>query len=643
MLQPKNTSKQLRAPLIACTIAAAFASLTTVTAQNLADAPERVQQQMQSLQAEKAARSPAQNKMDSQLIFAARQKRDGFAHKDVPQLRASVETAIDGRAKIDIDATVSAALLGAIRAAGGEIINVVPQEHAVRAVLPIENVENIAARGDVKFIRPAFAPIYNTGRVNSQGDVTHKSNQARTQFGANGAGVMVGVLSDSIDDDKGSLAAALQSGDLDPNKSFVLKGQAGQGEGEGLAMMEIVHDLAPGAKLVFATGGPTEAQMAQNIRGLAAAGCKIIIDDITFPDESPFQDGVIAKAVNDVSANGVLYFSSAANSGNALTGNSGTWEGNFVDGGANKLGHFHLFKQGTPLNTVTFASGNIVTLFWSDPLGASANDYDLVVYDQFGDIVGLSNNVQNGNQDPFEYVVPPAKGDRIAIFKYSGQPRFLHLDTSRGRLAVGTSGSTRGHNASAAANAFCVAAAPASTGIGAGNPSGPFPNSFNGNSKVENFTSDGFRRIFFNPNGSPITPGNFTASGGLLLKKPDITAADGVATTLPPNSGLNPFFGTSAAAPHAGAIAAQVLSHRLGASPAKVRAALNASAIDVMVSGVDNASGRGIIMAPAAVQAINNSATSDAPPADGAVDLLSSQATELPADTTLLQRADGTE
>ncbi|CAN5550273.1 hypothetical protein BH18VER1_BH18VER1_12620 [soil metagenome] len=124
---------------------------------------------------------------------------------------------------------------------------------------------------------------------------------------------------------------------------------------------------------------------------------------------------------------------------------------------------------------------------------------------------------------------------------------------------------------------------------------------------MENFSSDGFRRVFFKPNGTPITPGNFSSTGGKVLIKPDITAADGVATTLPLNKGLNPFFGTSAAAPHAGGIAAQVLSMRPSATAKEVREALNASAIDILKTGIDNASGRGIIMAPKAVQAIINS------------------------------------
>ena len=99
-------------------------------------------------------------------------------------------------------------------------------------------------------------------------------------------------------------------------------------------MLEIVHDLAPGAALGFATAIPDEATFAQNILDLAAAGCNIIVDDIIYLDESPFQDGPVAQAVNTVTAAGVLYFSSAGNEGNMDDLTSGTWEGDFLASGA---------------------------------------------------------------------------------------------------------------------------------------------------------------------------------------------------------------------------------------------------------------------------------------------------------------------
>ena len=102
-------------------------------------------------------------------------------------------------------------------------------------------------------------------------------------------------------------------------------------------MLEIVHDLAPNAALGFATAFTSDASFADNIRGAALPrGCDIIVDDVLYFDESPFQDGPIAQAVNDVTADGALYFSSAGNEGNVADGTAGNWEGDFVDSGVGR-------------------------------------------------------------------------------------------------------------------------------------------------------------------------------------------------------------------------------------------------------------------------------------------------------------------
>jgi len=90
----------------------------------------------------------------------------------------------------------------------------------------------------------------------------------------------------------------------------VLPGQSGlTNDAEGTAMLEIINDLAPGAELYFAwNGARSSAEFADNVRLLEGAGCQIIVDDVTLLDESPFQDGIAARAVNDVTEVGVLFF-----------------------------------------------------------------------------------------------------------------------------------------------------------------------------------------------------------------------------------------------------------------------------------------------------------------------------------------------
>lgn len=542
-------------------------------------------EQIGALLAEKASWTPVQGKLDSELVHAVKNFRGQAFASGLTSFKPDVEVRPDGRVLVDIDANVSSNLLALIQQGGGEVVSRFAQFQAIRALVPLDQLDTLASAQDVTFIRRAVRARTNTGSVDSQGDVTHLAGAARTGFGVSGAGVKVGALSDSVD----YLTNSQALGDL--GTVTVLPGQSGvPGSGEGTAMLEIVHDLAPGAQLYFATAFSGEASFAQNILTLYSNGCNIIIDDVSYDDESPFQDGIIARAVNTVTAGGALYFSAAANSGSLDAGTSGTWEGDFVDGGAAaspipEAGRLHSFGAFT-YNTVT-ASGGGVDLFWSDPLGASTNDYDLFLLDSSGTtVVGSSMNRQNGTQDPYEYIGNPATGQRIVIVKYSGAARFLHLDTQRGQLSLATSGATLGH--SAATNAFSVAATAASYA---------FPNAFTTANNVESFSSDGPRHVFYQADGTPITPGDFSSTGGAIRQKPDITAADGVMTSLPASSGLNPFYGTSAAAPHAAAIAALLWSYAPGLTPGQLRDLLTSTALDIGAAGVDRDSGYGIVMA----------------------------------------------
>ncbi|MCA9134941.1 MAG: S8 family serine peptidase, partial [Planctomycetales bacterium] len=183
-------------------------------------------------------------------------------------------------------------------------------------------------------------------------------------------------------------------------------------------------------------------------------------------------------------------------------------------------------------------------------------------------------------------------GQRVAVVKFSGANRFLTTYTNRGRLTFATGGAARGHNASV--DAISTAATPAAGAFGAGQPSGPYPSQHSASDVSETFSSDGPVRQFFTAAGVALTPGNFSATGGVLRNGVDITAADGVTTTTP---GFIPFFGTSAAAPNAAAIAALALEAAPAISDDDLEAAMKATAIDIEAPGVDPVAGHGIVMA----------------------------------------------
>ena len=587
---------------------------------------------------DKSSWTGAEKKMDSALVELTRAAAEGkLQAQRMRELPGNVKefakqnVAADQTIFIVIRGDVSPHLTAFIKAHGGTDISEFAPFRTITARVPVAAINDIASRADVQTIGPreqATTNRYelspkelkayrerleslknlspgaatNVGSVTWQGVTAHKANLAHAA-GKTGTGVRVCVLSDGVN----TLAARQATGDL-PATVTVLPGQAGSGD-EGTAMLEIVYDMAPGASLYFATGfGGSEASMATNIVALGAApySCNIIVDDVTYFREGAFQDGPIAQAVNTVTTGGALYFSSAANSGNLTHNRSGTYEGDFVASATPVPPAVQAFYGATPVQSHAFGAANYTTLTavpagtvrvslkWSDALGASANDYDLIVTNSTGtSIIGFSTSLQSGTQDPYEFASGSFPvGSRLYVVKSTGAAtRAIRLDTNRGRLPIGTgtAGSTFGHNA--AANTVSVAAVNVAT-AGGGAFTGGAAN------PVETYSSDGPRKMFYQPNGTAITPGNFLfgTSGGTTLNKVDMAAADCGSTSTP---GFITFCGTSAAAPTAAAIAALIKGNNPALTRAQVLAAMNTTALDIEAPGFDRDSGVGIVMVPA--------------------------------------------
>ena len=121
----------------------------------------------------------------------------------------------------------------------------------------------------------------------------------RSQLGLDGTGVTIGTLSDSVNQYQGGLEESYSTGDLNPNNPVtVLQDGPGNGTDEGRAMLEDIHDIAPGANLQFATGDDGEVGFMNNIEALTNAGSKVIVDDIGYLDEPMFQDGYVSQGVD---------------------------------------------------------------------------------------------------------------------------------------------------------------------------------------------------------------------------------------------------------------------------------------------------------------------------------------------------------
>jgi hypothetical protein len=200
----------------------------------------------------------------------------------------------------------------------------------VEAYVPVERLLSVARTRGVLAVVPASPMVTDVGATDSQGVIQHRVD--RLPAGIDGSGVTVGVLSDSYDTNTAPNSAALDisTGDLPGSGNplgntepvVVLEDSPARSD-EGRAMLQIVHDLAPKARLGFATANGGQLNFANNIRALAGdpaapnfqAGFEadVIVDDVIYLDEPFFQDGIVAQAVDEVVAKGVSYFSSAGN------------------------------------------------------------------------------------------------------------------------------------------------------------------------------------------------------------------------------------------------------------------------------------------------------------------------------------------
>jgi hypothetical protein len=602
--------------------------------------------QIQAMMAEKAARTPIQRKIASTILFAERMAKGQPIAQGVRVLHVTIADDISGRLRMKILGTVTPRLLSTIASVGGTVQHSYPSRGVVYAMIDVRAVETIAALPEVIAVRRPPRALHGTGPIDTEGDTTHNAILARAQYGANGAGVTVGVLSDSVNA-LGSLTHSIATGEITAPVT-VLEDYPG-GTDEGDAMLEIVADLAPQSPLYFATADDSEEGFADNIVALQQAGCGIVADDATYTDEPVYQDGIVAQAVNTVIGNGALYFSAAGNNGNVdafssawlgylgFSNADSAWEGPFLDSGyafgppSANLGDIHSFAPTLGTNglfdNVLDSDYQTIGLEWSDPFNQPTDDYDLYVLDSHGaNLIAASTDRQDGGtgEEAIEFIdasYPQSSsesqltpGDRIYVVRYhhdttKNYPQRIFL-TSYGDginpLYFATDGITFGH--SSAVGAYAVAAAPAASkeleNYYYNNlTEGPYPNLFTAQSSYENFSSAGPRTMFYDANGNYLQP-----NGAPVVRlKPDVTAADGVMTSL---SGFNPFYGTSAATPHAAAIAALLKSHAPKLTPSEIRATLTGSALHtdtsvVPVSDIQgdwNANmGYGIVMAKAAL------------------------------------------
>lgn len=457
----------------------------------------------------------------------------------------------------------------------------------------------------LSFVRRVTVPDYaitRTGSVNSEGDVQLRAHDLRAA-GITGTGVRIGVISDGID----SRAAAQATGDL-PG-AITIQTFAGSGD-EGTAMLEIIHDLAPGATLGFC--GPADSmEFVTCVQQLDATfNADIIVDDLGFLNEPYFEDGMAALAVQAAATGGVDYVSAAGNSAaggyyeddyfaaNAIfPGLDPTWESEHDFGMAGIGG-----ADSTQSIVLAPNESACAVLQWNDPFGGSDNDYDLFILDDNLAFPPLSFSIatQTGTQNPLEAVFYENTSGaneivHIVVARFAGMDRRLKLVVNTGLCKV------FGEYFTAAGSIFGHPAVPGALAIASINTFDP------GLDTIAPYSSRGPVRIDF--------------PAFVLRPKPDLTGIDCGSVTgaggfgqLAPDGSIR-FCGTSAAAPHVAAVLALLKSTGMYAADEDVDALKN-TAVDLAPMGRDDVFGFGRVTAVAAAQQLVLLATIDSPAAD---------------------------
>jgi hypothetical protein len=512
----------------------------------------------------------------------------------------------------------------ALSAAGARILHINDRYGIVTAVVAPHQLAAVAALPGVVSIQEALAPMIRSpnrsseqpaaslagrktppacpaGSVISEGDTQLHADRARERFGLDGSGVTVGVLSGSYDVENAiqlNAADDIASGDLPGAGNpcgyvtpvqVLAESRVGAGRDEGRAMLQIVHDMAPGAALEFATASDGLYAFADNIRRLRSVGrADIVVDDYYYPEEPFFQDGPVNVAIRDVVQDGALYVTAGGNinvadsSGHAI----GSYEApayrpsacpalNDASGNAVAAGvDCHDFDPGdgeNPRIGMTLPAGGLIVLNfqWSEPWFGVATDLDIFLVDEHNTVLGQSIN--GLGPSPFEligYSNTAAESQQIylVVGRTSGATPRLKFVVGSAALAappitrleyadlrsIDQFGPTMTDHA-LSADAITVGAA-----------------AYNDARRTASFSSHGPATVYWAPVESiraaaPLADPSVRA-------KPDIIATTGSRTTFygrttfggprcnpaEPANAVCRFFGTSASAPHAAGVLALV-------------------------------------------------------------------------------------
>jgi Subtilase family len=457
-------------------------------------------------------------------------------------------------------------------------VQVVDQDEAWKLVAAWVPESDLAALSDelaVDSIRCVHPPKHRMqGIRDTQGNQLHNADNARLNKGINGAPIKVGVVSDGVS----NWPPVAGTNDLPPGIELPM----GMGTGdEGTAMLEIIHDLAPGSLLAFCPSGGNIVSFKNAVAALVqTSNCKVVCDDVGWYSEPYFYHGNVAQHLQALGA-GTNYVHVSAAGNDAEVHHQQL----FTDANSN--------NEHDPLLQATLPNGGVleVWLQWNDNV-PNYGDYDIVLEDNSTGTslptASYSRSAAGGGY-PGEYAIyinnTGSTQTVDAVIKYvsGNKNRTMEVFFELWNGAFITTASKP--NFSAADSIIGQAALPGVVAVGAVNQATP--------TAIESFSSQG-----------PVTHINTPQ-----IQKPDVVGVDNVTVSVgvtAPWSGFpTSFSGTSAAAPHIVGLLALAWSYSPSVSPAGLVSAMTSTAADLGTGGFDSIFGFGLPDADLTAGALN--------------------------------------